>query len=316
MSEDSLIYKDPQRSSLERAVDLLKRMDIDEKISQLVSRLHDRYFDPSCFDKVAGDTMKYGLGTISWQLPSLEPEENVKVMNKIQKYAVEKTRLGIPVLFHGEALAGGLFFGATYFPTAIGLASTWDPEIIHDMAGLVSRQMNEYGVRLVFSPVLDVSRDPRWGRIGETYGEDPYLISQIGKAFISGMQGNDLRNATAATGKHFLGYAAGEGGRNKAPLNIGKRELYEIYARPFEAAVCEAGVKVIMNSYGIIDNVPVPGSREILTGLLKEKLGFEGLVVSDYWSVKQLISTNRTAVDEEDAAIQAITAGIDRAASA
>ncbi|HHW47403.1 MAG TPA: beta-glucosidase [Clostridiaceae bacterium] len=311
MTDNKPLYKDPSVPVEDRVEDLLSRMTLDEKIAQLVSRWHYEFFNEKEFDKKVSELLRDGLGTISWLLPPLDPEENVKVMNRIQKYAVEETRLGIPVIFHGEALAGGLFYGATYFPTAIGLASTWEPELISEMCSLVREQMYEYGVRIVFSPVLDIARDPRWGRIGETYGEDPYLASQMGMAFVKAMQGSDLTKGIACTGKHFLGYAAGEGGRNRNVASIGKRELYEIYARPFEAVIKNSKVKAIMNSYGVIDNVPVAASREILTGLLRKKLGFDGIVVSDYGAVAQLYAFNRSAKNLEDAAVQAITAGID-----
>jgi len=314
MGNRARIYKDASKPAAERVADLISDMTLDEKVSQLCTWWHTPYY-MSDFEGALEKTLKHGLGAINWLIPGFAPEENVKVMNRIQKYALEETRLGIPVLFCGEALAGGLFYGATYFPTAIGLASTWEPELIAEMCRIVQTQMFEYGVRLVYSPVLDIARDPRWGRIGETYGEDPYLASQLGKAFVKAMQGNDLTRGVACTGKHFLGYAAGEGGINKGAVSIGQRELYEIYARPFEAVIRDSEVKAIMNSYCVIDNVPVASSKEILTNLLKKKLGFKGVVFSDSAAIEQLVTRNRSAGNFEEAAIRAITAGIDIAIS-
>jgi beta-glucosidase len=311
MRMSNCIYKDSSKPIDIRVEDLLSIMTIDEKLAQLSSRWHFPFFVPEVCDAMLPVFLKDGLGTISWLIPAFEPDENVKVMNKVQEYAVENTRLGIPVLFHGEALAGGMFYGASYFPTGIGLASTFEPELIAKMCSVIREQMYNYGVRIVFSPVLDIARDPRWGRIGETYGEDPYLASQMGKAFVSSIQGSDLKNGVAATGKHFLGYAAAEGGRNGGTANIGMRELREIYARPFEAVIMDSNVKAIMNSYGVIDNDPVAGSKGIMNRLLRDTLGFEGLTVSDYGTVESLLTRNRSARDKVDAAIQGITAGID-----
>lgn len=303
-------YKDSDATTEERVLDLLPRMNLEEKVAQLCTWWHTNFF-MSDFNGALEKTLKNGLGGINWLIPGFAPEENVKVMNQIQQYAMEKTNLGIPVLFTGEALAGGLFYGATYFPTAIGLASTWEPELIEEMCRIVKLQMIEYGVRLVYSPVLDIARDPRWGRIGETYGEDPYLASQMGKSFVSAMQSEILSKGVACTGKHFLGYSIGEGGINKGIVNIGSRELYEVFARPFEAIIRDSGVRAIMNAYSVIDNVPVASSKAIMTDLLKQKLGFDGVVFSDDGSIQQLMTRNHSASSYEEAAVRAIKAGID-----
>lgn len=310
MSNHANRYKDASRPTTERVADLLANMTLEEKVAQLCMWWHTNFFMPD-FDAALEKTLQNGLGGINWLIPGFAPEENTSVLNRIQQFTVEKTRLGIPVLFTGEALAGGLFYGATCFPTAIGLASTWEPELIDAMCRIVREQMVEYGVRLVYSPVVDIARDPRWGRIGETYGEDPYLVSQIGIAYVKAMQGTDLKQAVACTGKHFLAYAAGEGGINKGAVSIGYRELYEIYARPFEAVIRDGGVRAIMNSHSVIDNVPVAGSRAILTDLLKNKLGFYGVVFSDAGVVEQMMTRNQSAATLEEAVVRALKAGID-----
>ena len=211
-------------------------------------------------------------------------------MNAIQRVAIERTRLAIPIFVHEESVGGFCHRDATVFPQGIGLAATWDPALVERVAGVIREQMLAVGARLALAPVLDVARDPRWGRVEETYGEDAVLNGMIGVAYVRGLQTGDLRDGVVATGKHFLGYAMSEGGRNWNPVQMGPRELREVYAEPFAAAIREAGLGAMMNSYASVDGVPCAGSHAILTGLLRGELGFAGAVVADYCSVAQLFS--------------------------
>ncbi len=232
-------------------------------------------------------------------------------MNAIQKVAVERTRLGIPIFVHEESAGGFCHRDATVFPQALGLAATWDPPLVEEVAAVIREQLRAVSARLTLAPVLDVARDPRWGRVEETYGEDPVLIGTIGTAYVRGMQTDDVSRGVVATGKHFLAYAMSEGGRNWGPVHFGPRELREVYAEPFAAAIREAGLGAIMNSYASVDGLPCAGSPAILTGLLREELGFSGAVVADYFSVAQLLSFHHVAADRGGAARLALTAGLD-----
>ena len=209
-------------------------------------------------------------------------------MNAIQQVAVERTRLGIPVIVHEESTGGFCHRDATVFPQGLGLAATWDPALVKQVAEVIRAQMRAVGARHALAPVLDVARDPRWGRVEETYGEEPVLSGIIGTAYVRGLQGDDLREGVAATGKHFLGYALSEGGRNWGPVQCGPRELREVYAEPFAAVIRNAGLATMMNSYASVDGLPCAGSPAILTELLRDELGFAGVVVADYSSVLML----------------------------
>src|SRR5919202_3972111 len=232
-------------------------------------------------------------------------------MNAIQRVAIERTRLGIPIFVHEESVGGFCHRDATVFPQAIGLAAAWDTALKEQVAGVIREQMLAVGARLGLAPVLDVARDPRWGRVEETYGEDPVLAGTIGTAYVRGLQTGDLRHGVAATGKHFLAYAMSEGGRNWNPVQIGPRELREVYAEPFAAAIRNAGLATIMNSYASVDGLPCAGSPAILTELLREELGFAGAVVADYSSVLQLMTYHHVAATRGEAARLALLAGLD-----
>jgi beta-glucosidase len=212
---------------------------------------------------------------------------------------------------HEEAVGGLCQRDATVFPQALALASTWNPALIEEIGIAIRRQMLAVGARLALSPVLDVARDPRWGRVEETYGENPVLCGTMGTAYVRGLQGDDLSQGVAATGKHFLGYAMSEGGRNWGPVQMGPRELREVYAEPFAAAIRDAGLASIMNSYSSIDGLPCAGTHAILTGLLRDELGFEGAVVADYGAVSLLMTHHHTAATKGQAGAQAISAGLD-----
>ncbi len=232
-------------------------------------------------------------------------------MNAIQQVAVERTRLGIPVIVHEESTGGFCHRDATVFPQGIGLAATWDPDLVKQVAEVIRTQMMAVGARQALAPVLDIARDPRWGRVEETYGEDPVLTGTIGSAYVQGLQSDDLRNGVAATAKHFLGYAMSEGGRNWAPVQLGPRELREVYAEPFAAVIRNARLATIMNSYASVDGLPCAGSPAILTTLLRDELGFAGVVVADYASVVMLMDYHRVAGTRGEAGRLALLAGLD-----
>jgi beta-glucosidase len=307
-------YRDPAAAVDERVADLLGRMTIDEKVAQLGAIWLTQLVTDDAFDEDAADRLLVnGIGQITriGSSTGLLPEGSASLMNQIQRGVVERTRLGIPVLVHEEAVGGFTHRGATTFPQALGLAATWDPELMGEVADTIRTQMLAVGARLALSPVLDVARDPRWGRVEETYGESPELCARMGVAYVKGLQTPDLANGVACAAKHFLAYGASIGGRNQAPVHVGPRELREVYACPFAVVIREAGLAGIMNSYSSVDGLPCAGSNEILTELLREELGFAGVVVADYFAVGQLLEHHRTAANRAEAAAQALAAGLD-----
>lgn len=297
------------------ARDLLDRMSLDEKLAQLGSIwVTDLINENRTFDMHKAQTViSSGIGQIARIGTSslLLPDKSAGLANAIQKFLVEHTRLGIPAMVHEEACAGYMARGATTFPQAIGLAATWDPDVISEMACVIRTQMRAVGAHHALAPVLDVARDPRWGRVEETFGEDPYLITQIGTAYIKGIQSEDLRYGVAATGKHFAGHGWAEGGRNWSPVRIPDREFREVFLTPFWAAIKEANVASIMNAYHELDGVPCGSSKELLVDLLRGEMGFDSLVVADYFTLDALLNYHRVAVDAEDVARLGIEAGID-----
>lgn len=307
-------YKDPSLPVEQRVDDLLSRMTLEEKVAQLYGIMPMAFWRPGGINEARMQAfLPHGVGQISGIAlgGSLKMKQLAEGINQIQRYLVEKTRLGIPAIFHNEALNGLVAPEAVNFPTAIGLSATWSPELVEQMTDIIRRQMVAAGMRQALSPVMDVARDPRWGRVHETYGEDPYLCGAMSIAFVRGLQGKDLREGVIATGKHFLGYGFTEGGLNCATTHVGERELYECFARPFEAAIREAGLISIMNSYSEINGIPCAASQEVLTRLLRGKLGFKGFVVSDYFAVRRLLTQFHIATDLQDAAIRALEAGLD-----
>lgn len=308
-------YRDPQRTIAERTADLLARMTLEEKLAQVAGVWSGPLLaPPDDLDREAarrhladgvGHVTRIGGATL------LGPRERARFANAIQRFLVEETRLGIPAIIHEESCAGFTARDATCFPQAIGCAATWSPELVEAMGAVIRRQMRVCGAHQTLAPVLDVARDPRWGRTEETFGEDPWLVAQLGVAYVRGVQGTDLREGVAATGKHFAGYAASEGGLNWAPAHIGPRTLREVYTVPFEAAIREAGLASVMNGYHEIDGVPCGASRALLTELLRGELGFDGVVVADYFAVETLASYHRIAADKTEAAVRALEAGID-----
>ena len=307
-------YRDASASIDDRAGDLLAQMTVDEKIAQLGSCWVFQLLTHMRFDPVkAAALMGSGIGQVTRLAgaSSLGPNDAARLANQIQKYLVESTPLGVPALIHEECCSGYMARNATCFPQTIGVACTWEPELAQAMAGVVRQQMRAAGAHQGLSPLLDVTRDPRWGRTEETYGEDPYLVASMGVEFVRGLQGRDLTKGVLATGKHFVGYGASEGGLNWAPPHINARELHEVYLFPFEAAVKEAGLLSIMNAYHELDGVPCGSSYYLLTDLLRRQWGFTGVTVSDYFAISQLFAFHQIAADKQAAAVKALTAGLD-----
>jgi beta-glucosidase len=311
-----MTYPDATLPVSRRVADLLDRMTLDEKLAQLTSQwMRDLLEDSQTLSsaKIA-NRLAFGIGQITRSGGStiFDPVASARAANTVQRYLVNETRLGIPAIIHEECCNGYMALGGTVFPQMIGLASTFQPELAQAMTNTIRLQMRAVGAHQGLGPVLDVARDPRWGRLEETFGEDPTLVSQFGLAYVRGLQGASLKESgVMATGKHFIGHGASQGGMNCAPAHMGRRELMDIYIIPFQAAIREAGLHSIMNAYPELDGELVAASRRILTDLLRGELGFDGLVVSDYEAIKMIYSYHNVAVDRKSAAKLALRAGID-----
>jgi beta-glucosidase len=242
------------------------------------------------------------------------PREQALIHNALQRYQMEKTRLSIPDLSFGEGLHGFMAYGGTSFPQALGLASTWDPVLVKQVFSVVGEEMGSSGVGQAFTPVLDLARDPRWGRTEETYGEDPYLGSRMGVAAIQGLQGETFlidRRHVMATAKHFAAHGQPESGTNMAPANFSERELRESYLYAFEAAIREGRAGSVMASYNEIDGIPSHVNHWLLGKVLREEWGFPGYVTSDGHGLQMLYQTHHVAADAAEAARKALAAGVD-----
>jgi len=315
-------YRDPRMPVDQRVADLLKRMTLPEKVAQLVAvnweknQLDDpktREFSPALAEKL----MPEGMGQITRPNERHDARGAVAFANAIQKFLVEKTRLGIPAILHEEALHGLVAPGATSFPQALGLAATFDPDLLEQVFTVAARQARARGVHHVLAPVIDVARDPRWGRIEETFGEDPYLVTRMGVAAIQGFQGRQAAGAPVdaqhvlATAKHFTAHGTPEGGRNTAPGNFSAHVIREVFLPPFEAAVREAHVATVMASYNEVDGVPAHANRWLLTDLLRGEWKFPGLVVSDYFGIAELERRHHVVATLAEAGRVALDAGVD-----
>ncbi len=309
-----MIYQDPKHSIPERINDLIGQMTLQEKLAQIGAVWVHQLQDGAAFSKErAGLLLKHGIGQITrlGGASLLAPVERAEMANAIQSHLARETRLGIPAILHEECCNGYMAQGATVFPQMLGLASAWQPELAEQMSAAIGKQIRGSGAHQGLAPVLDLGRDPRWGRIEETFGEDPLLVAQMGMAYVRGLQGPDLHQGVMATGKHFIGHSLSHGGLNCGPVSIGPRELRESLMGPFEAAIREAGLATIMNSYPELDGSLVAASKSILTDLLREELGFTGLVVSDYEAIQMIHSYHRIAKDQRQAARLALEAGIE-----
>jgi beta-glucosidase len=312
--ETQLHYQDPALAVDERVADLLGRMTVEEKIAQLGSIwafeiVGDDGLDGRKLDEVLGA----GLGEITRLAGStnLQPAEVAQTANEIQRYLVERTRLGIPAIVHEECLHGLLAWAAPCFQQAIGAAASFDPELLGEVAATIRRRMLATGARHALGPVLDITRDPRWGRIEETYGEDPYLAATMGVAYVRALQGPTLSDGVIATGKHLVGHGMAEGGLNQAPVHVGWRELRDEQLFPFEAAVREAGLGSVMPAYCDVDGVPCHASRELLGTILRDEWGFDGIVASDYVGIELIARQHQLTGDLSQVAALALHAGVD-----
>jgi beta-glucosidase len=298
----------------EKVTVLLSKMTLEEKIAQLGGVLATPLLEKGRFAPAkTAKILKHGIGHISApaMTSTLPPLELAAFINDVQDHLRKNTRLGIPAIVHEECLNGFRARGATIFPQNIGLASTWEPDLIGRITSVIRRQMRATGMHQGLAPVLDVARDPRWGRVEETFGEDPFLVSRMAVAYVRNLQGDDIRQGIVATLKHFAGHSLPEGGLNCAPSHIPPRLFREVYLYPFEKAVKEGGVLSVMNAYHEIDGIPCGASEELLTDILRNEWGFKGVVVSDYFAVAQLETTHRIAAGKGDAAGLSLRAGID-----
>jgi beta-glucosidase len=316
---DSEVLYDYKNSSLsfdERVADLLKRMTIEEKVAQLMGLWNDGIDDFSEETLNDPDKMKeiFGNGCNSIHPSALGIKEIVEQRNKIQEYLVKETRLGIPAIFVDEGQHGLMRPNSTVFPQAIGLACSWDPVLFEKVYNVVAHEMRSRGTHHALSPVIDICRDPRWGRVEETYGEDPYLNSVLGCAAVKGLQGSDdgsvKENNVAATLKHFLGHGQPEGGQNQGPANYSMRVLRDYHMPPFKMCIDKVKPVSIMPSYNEIDGVPSHANKWLIKDLLRNEWGFEGLIVADYYAIDQLILKEFVAKDGKDAALIAFNTGV------
>ncbi len=320
-----LPYQDPARSVTERTEDLLKRMTLEEKLAQLQSVWHQRrqmedaklQFIP----EKAASLMPHGIGHIARPSEYKTPQQTAEFNNAAQRWLREHTRLGIPALMHEEALHGYVAFDATSFPQAMALASSWSADDVQAMYSVAAREMRATGAHWALAPVLDIARDPRWGRIEETMGEDPYLVSTLGIAAIRGLQGEPVpehgwdqrfaNDKVVATLKHLTGHGQPQAGVNTAPAHIAPRELAEVFLTPFEAAVKLAHAASIMPSYNEVDGLPSHINQPLLRDVVRKQWGFQGAVVSDYFAIQELRSRHQLYANDAEAAKAALLAGVD-----
>ncbi|MCK9897095.1 glycoside hydrolase family 3 N-terminal domain-containing protein [Frankia sp. AgB32] len=299
------------KTPAERAGLLLDRMTVAEKSRQLTCLMPMLLLrDGRLLEDAATKLLATGIGAVV----SLQTEDPTRVatgVNEVQRFLVERTRLGIPTLFQVEALNGVVAPRHPIFPTAIALAATWSPDLVREMTDIIRRQMIRLGLRHALSPVLDIAFDSRWGRVHETYGEDPLLTAAFGVAFVKGIQGDDLSTGVVATAKHFLGFGLGQGGLNASSFEAGSRFTRDVVAFPIEAAINAAGLRSVMTSYGDVDGIPAGVSRELLHDLLREQMGFDGFVIADYMAMQHALDRQLVATDKGEVARQALHAGLD-----
>jgi beta-glucosidase len=301
-----------------RADALLAVMTLDEKVAQLVGYWLDQngVVAPMQGEMAAvqqgstlADITRDGIGQFTrvYGTRPVEPDERAAWLWAEQRRLQRETRLGIPALVHEECLTGLAAWKAATFPTPLAWGASFDPELVEQVGAAIGASMRQLGVHQGLAPVLDVIRDPRWGRVDECIAEDPYLVGTVGTAYVRGLQSAGVD----ATLKHFLGYSASQAGRNHAPVHAGAREVADVYLPPFEMALRDGGARSVMNSYAEIDGVPVAANGELLTDLLRDRLGFDGTVVADYFSVAFLEVMHGIAADRGEAAALALEAGID-----
>jgi len=319
-------YRHPSLPIDARVKDLLQRMTLEEKVAQLEStwQNHGQNMAPNLFfvdeksrfdEAKAREVLKNGLGQMS--RPSdyhASAAEMADFTNRLQHILVENTRLGIPLMFHEECLHGLVAQNATSYPQAIGLAATFDDALIRRIFDSVALEVRSRGIHECLMPVVDLARDPRWGRTEETYGEDPYLAGRMGVAAVTGLQGSGSSidaNHVYATLKHFAVHSQPEGGTNVGPANYSERTVREYFLAPFEAGVHEAGARAVMPSYNELDGIPNHSNRWLLRNILRGEFNYHYLTVSDYFAIEQLMGIHHIAANCDEAAKLAITAGVD-----
>jgi beta-glucosidase len=321
------VYQDKNAPIPERVRDLLGRMTLEEKVAQLQSGMNMPPFGPAAPSLFANDQLNEamvkqalgnGLGTYAFLDEFLGmskgPRDGVMRRNLLQTWVMKNTRLGIPILFHGEALHGSAVKGATAFPQAVGLGSTWDPDLLKEMFSTVGLEARATGNVLVLAPVLDLSRDPRYGRVEEMYSEDPYLVGQLGVAAVRGLQGDGNlidEDHVLATAKHFV-HGQPENGTNVGPNDFSERTMRSVFLYPFQQVVEKAHIEAVMPSYNE-NNGGVPSHENpwLLKQVLRNEWGFTGLTVSDYFAVEQLATLQHVAVDKPAAGVLAFNSGVD-----
>ena len=318
---DEVQYKDASQPVDVRVQDLLSRMTLKEKVAQMTQKyLHEVKLgeDGKVSEKTLDDLFEgLSVGILS-NPPELSPTTIAKMSESADQYFRHKTRLGIPAIHAAEALHGFLAHETTIFPQAIGLSSTWDPELVKQMSATIAIEASVTGVDQVLSPVFDVAKDPRWGRLEETYGEDPYLVAEMGMAYVNGVQGDPELTKThipegklMAMVKHFIAYSSSQGGINLGPTTIGPRELRETHIYPVKKAIQEANVYAVMPSYNEFDGIPMHANKKMLRGVLRDELGFEGFTYSDWEAIPMLGYAQKVAKNQDHAGILAINAGVD-----
>lgn len=295
------MYKNKDLAPEVRAKDLLSKMTLDEKLMQMRMQWKVNEFYQNVKENGGEPTEEFAPNGSSFTCP-----ESLETIDTLQDYYLNKTRLGIPLLHHYEALHGLIHPKTTRFPQCAGLAGSFDPEKIKKMGEIIGREAEAYGVRQVYAPNVDISRDPRWGRTQETYGEDPYLSGEMGAAYVKGVQSNNV----AATVKHYIAYGVGEGGLNIAPAHIGEREIREVMLEPFKKCI-DAGVMAVMPSYNEVDGVPLHASKKYLRDILRGELGFEGVTASDFSGAEMLYKIQHIAPDRLTVGKRALEAGLD-----
>ena len=307
-------YKNPRLPIEQRVQDLLKRMTVEEKVEQIAGGFLRALSSASGEQSQEIRQLREAARRLFSPEGRPSPRESIELRNQLQRFQMEKSRLGIPSLFMGEALHGFMANGSTSFPQVLGLASTWDLDLVRQVFTAAGDEMASAGVRQAFTPVLDLGRDPRWGRTEETYGEDPFLVSRMAVSAVQGLQGTSFlidQHHVIATAKHFAAHGQPEGGRNTAPANYSERILREEFLLPFQAAIEEGHAGSVMASYNEINGVPSHINHWLLTDVLRKEWGFNGFVVSDGGGLQMLVETHGVAADFAEAARKALPAGVD-----
>ncbi|NTU65745.1 MAG: glycoside hydrolase family 3 protein, partial [Chloroflexi bacterium] len=315
MPEPQPLYRNPRLPIEQRIADLLSRMTLEEKIAQMsvLGWVGEAITGDYDLNRLK-EPFKRGVGAVSRLGLHRTPRDTALVYNQIQCFLIEQTRLGIPAFAIDEVLHGLMAQGSTSFPQALALASTWNPALVQEVFAATAAETRARGGNYALTPVLDLARDPRWGRTEETYGEDPYLVARIGVAAIRGLQGDHLPiddRHVIATAKHFAVHGQPEAGNNGAPANYAERDIREFFLRPFEAAVTEAHVQSVMASYNEVDGIPVHINTWLLRDILRQEWGFDGFITSDGGGIGQLCTEHQVAADSAEAARLALQSGID-----